>query len=339
VAFFQLGIQGYSGGVIADQTLLLQDIRDGLIVYNQGQDPIIDRMSEVSIRQTIRMSQAPKKFWNSADGGNPYDARMVYRLLQTPLRDYDLSSEFTVKWLQDALLSDVVNEVNGAMTGDAQLMNALFFNACLQPQTVGAIGTPYVAGFYNGETDVPPYKNNSFGSAHYHYQGANSTTLTYAVFRAMKQTIQEHGYGLNAGQLELYFSTTQIPDVMALVNSNTTILQGETPMRQAAIDRGVYLQDIMLEGVILKVSDDVPAGYCVMLANDVKPLTKRVHVTPAYQGLQMYAESLNENFPLAGQKFLRRVGFSVQYLGAGCAYQLVGSTTYTAPTLTQIPTN
>jgi hypothetical protein len=328
----QVGINGYSVGAIADQTLLLQDIRDGLSVYNMQMDPIVDQFSEQTVRQTLRVSQAPKQFTKKADGGRAEDSKSLYRKLNVPLVTYDLSSEFTVEWLQDALSSDVITEMNSAMAGDVELCNSLFYQACFLKQTVGSIATAYQAGFYNGETDVPAYKNNTFSAAHFHYLGANSTTYTLAIHRLMKTDIQEHGYGLREGDLHLWINTAQVGDVSALINSNTTILQAITGQREKAIDAGLIGTGIMIEGVIIHVDDNVPAGYVMMLASDVKPIARRVHFRAEYKGLMSYQEAVNPDYPLAGMAFMRRIGFAGQILGAGTCRQLVASTTYTNPT-------
>ena len=119
---------------------------------------------------------------------------------------------------------------------------------------------------------------------------------------------------------------------LAVTNAATTILQAITPERSRAIDTGVIGTNIMLEGVIIHFDDNVPSGYTCMLSTDVKPIAKRVHFKPEYQGLQMYSNTPNETYPLAGQIFLRRIGFGVQHLAAGTCRQLVASTTYTNPT-------
>jgi hypothetical protein len=328
----QNGVNNFQQGAIVDQTLLLQEIRDGLGVYNTQQSPVIDMFSEQTVRQTLRVSQAPKQFKRDADGGSPESQKAVYRLLNVPLDDWGLGSEFTVKYLQDALPSDIINEVDSAMRGDVELVDALFWRAVFTKRTVGSVGTAYQAGFYNGETDVPPYKNNSFGSAHFHYLGANSTTYTLAIHRAMKKDLQEHGYGLLPNSIHAYFHTDQINDLMGLINSNTTILQAITGQREKGIDSGVVGTGIVIEGVVIHIDDNAPSGYVAMLCTDVKPVAKRVHFTPAYQGLQVYKQSEIEGYPLAGIQFLRRIGFAVQHLGAGTCRQLVASTTYTNPT-------
>ncbi len=192
--------------------------------------------------------------------------------------------------------------------------------------------TAYQASFYNGETDVPAYKTNAFSSAHYHYLGLNATTLTITHFRAMKTDIQEHGYGRSPGTLHFFIHTDQTGDVMALINSNSTILQAITGQREEGIDRGLIGTGIMIEGVVLHVDDNVPTGYVMMLASDAKPISKRVHFHPEYQGLQTFQSNFNAAFPLADMKFLRRIGFSANVLAAGTCRQLVASTTYTNPT-------
>jgi hypothetical protein len=328
------GQYGFGAGAINDQTLLLQDIRSELAVYNKSADPWIDRLSEKTVRQTLRVAQAPKSFKHKADGGSANSSNVVYRLLNVPFASYDLNSEFTIEWLQDALSSDVMAEMAGAIAGDVELVNALFFASLFTKQTVGSIATAYQAGFYNGELDVPSYKNNSFASAHFHYLGLNTVTLALSHIQSMKTDIQEHGYGLRPGSLYLFANTAQSSALLNLSNTNASnsVLQAMTAQREKGIDYGIVGTGWVLEGAQVVITDDVPAGYLGMVAADVKPIAMREHFRPEYAGLQDYTESYNAQYPLAGMKFLRRVGFAVQHLGAGTCRQLVASTTYTNPT-------
>ena len=328
------GISGYTGGAISDQTLLLQDIRSELAVYNKTSDPWIGRLCEPTIRQTLRVAQAPKSFRQKADGGSANSSNVVYRLLTVPFKSYDLNSEFTIEWLQDALHTDVMAEMAASIAGDVELCNALFYASMFAKQTVGSIATAYQAGFYNGETDAPSYKNNSFGSAHYHYLGLNTTTLALSHIQSMKTDIQEHGYGLRPGSLYLFANTAQSAALLNLSNTNASnsVLQAMTMQREKGIDYGVVGTGWVLEGAQCIITDDVPSGYLGMVAADVKPVSMREHFNSSYHGLQDYSESHNPQYPLAGMKFMRRIGFAVQHLGAGTCRQLVASTTYTNPT-------
>lgn len=330
----QTGIQGYSGGAISDQTLLLRDIRDGLVIYNSKVSPIVALFAEPTIREKLRVNQAPKSYRLKADGGNSESTRSTYRDLNVPFKTYDLNSEFTIEWLQDALDSDVMNEMRTAMLGDIELVESLFWQSVLTKQTVGSIGTAYQAGFYNGETDVPSFKNNSFASAHYHYLGLNTTTLAKSHLQSMRMDIQEHGYGLIPGSLHAFMNTANSNALEALMDTNaaSTILQAMTAMREKSIDQGVVGSGVMFDGIIFHFDDNIPSGYIAMMATDVKPIAQRNHFRPEYQGLQIYQESVNDGYPLLGSKFMRRIGFAAQHLGAGTCRQLVASTTYTNPT-------
>jgi hypothetical protein len=149
----------------------------------------------------------------------------------------------------------------------------------------------------------------------------------------MKTDIQEHGYGLRPGSLYLFANTAQSSALLNLSNTNASnsVLQAITAQREKGIDLGIVGTGWVLEGVQVVITDDVPSGYLGMVAADVKPLAMRDHFNPSYAGLQDYTESYNAQYPLAGMKFMRRVGFSVQHLGAGTCRQLVASTTYTNP--------
>ncbi|UOF77571.1 major capsid protein [Caudoviricetes sp.] len=329
----QGGISSFQEGTVADQTRLLQIAVDGLGVYNANPDPIVERMSTLVTRETVKVSQAPKEFNKYADGSSGLRTRSVRRLLSTPLLSYHLADQFTVEALMDMREDDLMNEVDTAIRGDADLVNSLFWYSMLTKKTAGSVSSAYIASFYNGETDVPPYRQNAFASAHYHYKGSNTSDFTKAVFDEMIADVQEHGYGLEPGTLELAFHSSSNDDVNALFNSASNILQAGTPSRQTAIDRGVRAPGVLLNGVALRPDDYVPAGYFALYATNEQILNRREHETEQFRGLMLFREGgFSPEFPLAGTQFMRRIGFSARHLGAATFRQIVGSTTYTNPT-------
>ena len=90
-----LGQNGYAGGAIADQTLLLRDIRTELSLYNLSPDPWLAELVQPTIRQTLHVAQGPKAFRSKADGGKSVSELTVYRDLNVPFKSYDLNSDFT----------------------------------------------------------------------------------------------------------------------------------------------------------------------------------------------------------------------------------------------------
>jgi hypothetical protein len=326
------GIVGRSQGYVADQTQLLQIAVDGLTVYNQTADPIISDFCQDVYHQQLRVSQAPKQFNRHSDGGAPEAQRQSYRLINAPLQDFDAGTPWTVIGLQDALPSDIQSDMDAIMAGDVERMEMEFFRCLFTKQTAGSVGTAYQASFYSGETDVPNYKNNTFfGTAHNHYKGLNTTTLALSHLQEAARNIREHGFGLRPNSLVAWFHTDQQDDIENLLNI-TVASSLNSPGRQRAQDEGGYGTGLPYAGIEIAFNDNVPTGYFAVVDRTVKPLARRLHLQPQYRGLQMYGQSFDENFPLAGKNFLNRYGFVVQRLGAGVAYQLVGSTSYTNPT-------
>jgi hypothetical protein len=325
------GIIGRGQGFIADQTQLLQIAVDGLQAYNMTADAIISDFSEEIIREQVRVSQAPIQFNRHGDGATPDAQRQSYRLLSFPLQAYDAGAPFTVLGLQDSLPSDIQATMDGLMAGDAERMEMEFFRAIFTPQTVGSVGTAYQAGFYNGETDVPSYKNTAFSSAHFHYLGINTATLALSHIQDAIQDVREHGYGLRANSLIAMFNTAQLKTVENLLNI-TVSSSMNSPSRVTAQESGGYGTGLMFAGCEIIFNDNVPSGYFAVIDRSIRPLGRRVHVDPQYRGLQMYRETYDQNYPLAGTKFLHRYGFSVRHLGAGTCRQIVASTSFTTPT-------
>lgn len=129
--------------------------------------------------------------------------------------------------------------------------------------------------------------------------------------------------------LTMFINTAQTDDVMNIQDPGSGIVAA-TSERERAIDRGIWRQGIMVNGVNVVVNNNVPAGYVLMLASDVKPLSLCEHVDPSVRGL-MFQPGYHEAAPLVGSTFRRRYGFAVQHMGAGAVLRL-GNATWSSPT-------
>lgn len=323
------GLYTGDSGFIVNQTQLLQDVIDGLAVYNSTLDPLVDLLSMEILKEQARIPQAPLDFEEEGQGTNPAFKNVQKRLLTFPLRTFDTATAWTKTGLEDALPSDIMADANAAMQGDAQRVLGLMMAAAFKPQPAGSVSTAYRAGAYNGETDVPSFGEKQFTTAHYHYKGINTTTLARSHILEAVEDIAEHGYG---GPYVAVFSTYQADEVLGLQDPTTGVLAA-TPERQLAVDQGVISRGTTIAGVFCKFSMFVPAGYFGVFDTSVKPLGRREHINPAYRGLRM-EESMNDALnPLYGKYFRRRIGFAGRHLGAFTLRQIVASTSYTDPTM------
>lgn len=318
-----------SQGYIADQTQLLQVVIDGLANYNKVVTPLIRQLSQDETREIYRVAQAPIPQEIAGDGANTLNQQQTFRLLTVPMVSYQTGVAWTIDGLDDSLPSDITATMEGVMAGDVERQEAELFKALFTKRTAGSVGTAYQASWYNGETDVPNYKNSTFfGVAHNHFAGLNTVTFAPSQVDAAAVHIREHGYGSRG--LWAYFNTAQEAAVMATLNITATSSMA-TPQRVRAQDEGVH-EGIRSGGIDYYFDDNVPAGYFTVFDPFVIPLRRRVHVNPAARGLRLFGETFNENYPLAGKNFRHRYGFGIAHLGAGVARQLVASTTYTNPT-------
>ncbi len=212
------------------------------------------------------------------------------------------------------------------MKGDAQRVTGLMFAALFTKRTAGSIAAAYEASFWNGETDVPGFGQNTFSSAHAHYAGLNTTTLARAHIEACVEDIAEHGY--MDGQFIGLFSQAQISDLSALQDADNKVT---TPGRIKAVDQGFLEGGVPIAGVDCFIHPFVPAGYFAVINMSVPPLGRREHMDEGVRGLRMDGEINDPDNPLVGKRFRRRIGFRAAHLGAGVCRQLVASTTYTNP--------
>ena len=325
------GVYMASQGFIADQTQLLQVVLDGLAVYNRTTTPLISRLSNDEVRQEFRIAQAPIPFEIAGDGANTLNQQQSWRKLTVPMVSYHTGVGWTIDGLDDSLPSDITDTLNGVMAGDVERQEAELFKAIFTKRTAGSVasGTAYHASWWNGETDVPNYKDSTFfGLAHSHFKGTGSVTLDLEDLDEAAIDIRQHGYGQRG--LWAYFNIAQETALKSLLNI-TVASSLNTPQRTRAQDQGIH-EGITYAGIDIFFDSNVPAGYFSVFDPFVIPLRRRVHPNPNARGLRMFGETFNENYPLAGKNFRSRFGFGVVHLGAGVARQLVASATYTNPT-------
>lgn len=322
-----MGFQDASRGVIESQAKQLDVFINALELYNSQTDPLISLLTQDYITQTAQVPQGPLEMRIEAQGVQAEMQSVSYRDLLFPFAKFETAPVWTRSGWEDAQQQTISDTFQAALKGDIELQHGLVTDAIFTKRTVGAIGTAYRAGFWNGETDVPSFGENTFGSAHYHYKGINTTTLAASHLEACVEDILEHGFG---GPFIGLFNTAQISDVSPLFD--TTVNSINTPQRQKVIDAGAQAGG-MVKGVDCMFAHWVPAGYFAVLSLAVKPLARRLHPDPQYRGLTMVMPNEASSDPLIDAYLRRRVGIGVARLGAGTVRQIVASTSYTNPTL------
>jgi hypothetical protein len=325
------GFIGYAEGYIKDQTQLLQTIIDGLAVYNKTEDPLVSLLCADEIREQARVSQAPLAFDREGEGAAPDAKKVQFRLLSFPLETFNLSTPWTKTGLEDSLPSDVIATGDAAMAGHSELVKAMLIKSIFTKKTAGSIGTAYQASFYNGETDAPNYGNfTNYGSAANNYAGLNTTTFAKSQVTAAVEQLNKFGYARNLNNCIALFSTDQQSDVEAVMDNSSTVFA--TPMRVKAVDDGVQ-SGIKVAGVQCVFDPFVPVGYFSVIDYSVRPIARRLHPNPSYQGLRIEGAHIDPQDPLVGAYYRARFGFAVRHLGAGVVRQLIASNTYTNPSL------
>lgn len=321
------GLLTGSSGYIQNPTQLLQRIEDGLSVFNETPDPLIDLLCEDHFELETSVDQAPSDFEREGEGSLPGAQKLQWRDLKFPLETFDMRTSWTKTGLEDSREDRVLREANAAMKGWAVREVGLLAAAIFRNRTAGAIGTAYEASFYNGETDVPPFLENSFASAHSHYRGINTTTLARSHILTDIENVAEHGFSPNM----LLASPYQHDDLLAIMDPGSGNLIN-TPERQKAIDDGILAGGVKVCGLTIFLHSAVPAGYYSVIDTRQRPIGRRLHDKAENRGLRIERGTQPDN-PLVDAYFRARVGYRVRILGAATASQIVASTSYTNPTM------
>lgn len=324
----QVGFSAGSAGYVADQQHLLEAVLDGLAVYNSDPSALIDPLVVDLFSENARVPMGPLDFEREAEGTSPDLRSVPRRRLRFPLETFDTVSVWSKTGLEDALPEDILADADAAIKGDAQRVKSLFMASIFLPKQAGTQETPYHAAFYNGETDVPAYGDKAFPTAHSHYRGTGSASLSRAHLLNAVEDVAEHGY---RGPYVGLFSIYQQDDVMELVDP-VAGPKSNSPEAVRAWEQGLG-QGVTVAGIRILFDESVPAGYFAVLDSSSRPIGRRQHLNPAYRGLRIERDAADASNPLVGAYFRRRIGFGVRMQGAGAVRAISASGTYSAPTM------
>lgn len=261
-----------------------------------------------------------------------------------PLRLFDVSVQWTRKYMQNHAVSELAAQFKAAQTAHVkriqrEIKRAIFTptNATFKDRLVDSVDLALKA-FVNADSAAIPVGPNGEtfdGSSHTHY-AARVSTLAASDITSILETVIEHH---NNGQSMLFINRAQEASIRGFTSNFTPYLDARiipnTANNQAAGNlnpTNLYNRAIgIFDGAEVWVKPWVPASYMfTYVAGGPKPLVMRER-NAGSSGLQIAAE--DEAYPLRAQTLEAEFGVGVWTRTNG-AVLYTGGTSYAAPTIT-----
>ncbi|SON62257.1 hypothetical protein MSIMFI_03778 [Mycobacterium simulans] len=279
-------------------------------------------------------------------------------------RDFDLASRFSWKFLRDADTRQVDAIINGIFASDNQLVTGTILRRLFDPTEKRNEHGMRVFGLYNGTDGITPprYLGRTFDQSTTHYIPSQASQIDAADIEDSIRLITRKGFGTAPGSKLLVLAN---PDESELIQA----WRAGEPSRPSGPDANYdfipandappfltphgelvgsqvpgQIWNVKVEGsygpALLVQSDFVPSGYVAVVASygpnsPLNVMGFRQHPNPSYQGLRHIPGA--GVYPLVSSYHQRSFGVGVRQRGAAVAIQVTNSSSYTAPSATQIP--
>ena len=200
-------------------------------------------------------------------------------------------------------------------------------------------GTLTIRRLLNADGTIPPpVGTKTFDGNHTHYAGTNSA-FNAAFMAVVYEHLREHGHG---GNVIVEIARNLVSTVEGMTGfvpaSKTFDARRNYPAgsTSAPITSTVTSPRAIgrIENMEIRVHDHFPDNYG--FATDLSsppPLAMREDAEATLNGLRLVQDTPIDNYPLRNAFFQRRVGFGTRNRSNGFCFQVVGSSTYTSPSI------
>lgn len=327
---------------------VFQAIQDALTVHNELLSEKISTLVDTTTNRLMRYGGVDNMTMDEIDEGGRPDAQKITAgaTVGFPLRLYGISVQWTRKYLQNAVGSEMATQFIAARDANVKLMDreikrALFgsTNFTFVDKLVDGVSLS-VKRLLNADSSAIPLdpSGNSFnGATHTHYLGTAS--LVVADIVALIETVVEH---FGSGSAVVYINRAQETAVRAMTGfvpyTDARIIPADTSVRSAqALDSNLLYNRAI--GILSSGGDTaeiwvkpwIPANYMfAYVQGQPKPLVRRER-RPGSSALVVAAE--DESYPLRAQTLDSEFGIGVLERRNG-AVLLTNNATYSAPTFT-----
>ncbi|MEO5859172.1 MAG: hypothetical protein ABIR33_09515 [Pyrinomonadaceae bacterium] len=260
-----------------------------------------------------------------------------------PLRLFDVSVQWTRKYMQNAKVSELAAQFTAAETAhikrlQREVKRAVFTstNSTFVDRLVDSVSLAVKAFNNNDSAEIPPGPNGeAFAGSHQHYIARVGALAATDITAVIELVIEHH----NTGQAMLYINRAQEAAVRGFTSNFTPYVDarivpgsGVTVASGQLAPTNLYNRAIgIFDGAEVWVKPWIPANYMFAFVQGApKPLVLRER-TAGSSGLMIAAE--DEAYPLRAKTLEAEFGVGVWTRTNG-AVLYVGGTSYVIPTVT-----
>ncbi|NMO02529.1 hypothetical protein HH308_15035 [Gordonia sp. TBRC 11910] len=362
--------RGYSteGDVLVSQTgdgvdlnLIWDEVAAVVAQWNSKRSALASLVSYPTVvpGDAIPQTLGGDNFEEASEFGEPKGiaAEPDALILGYTLKDFDLASRMTWKFLRAASAEQVRSAINRALEADNRLVTGTILRRLFDPAEGANENMTRVFGLWNG-TDglVPPsYAGQNFAASTSHYLVSGNSELDPGDLVDAINAVRSKGFGVDALSRLLVLCHPAEAEVISTFKAGveTSGVESKYDFVPSA-SAPAYMTTDNIVGQIapgefggLEVlgsygpawvcpSAYVPLGYVAVVAtggpnSPANVIGFRQHPNPDYQGLRQIAGTV-ARYPLQDSFFQRSFGVGVRRRGAACVVQVKASGAYTAPT-------
>lgn len=302
-------------------------------------------------------------FEEASEFGEPQAGKIGVDYIQLgyDIRDYDVASRWTWRFLRDADARQVAAMHNSYLMADGALVFRKVFEAIFdnRNRSTKIRNQAYnVYPLYNGDGMVPPnYGDKTFDGTHSHYLVSGNTGIDSGDVEEALNHIEEHGYSIENGtQLIVMVNKVEAMKIrlwrQGQVSANgitanydfipaesqpPLILpndQGLLGSRPPSVWNGLRVLGSYRDALIIE-DHHIPQGYVLTfgtggLGQLGNLVGLREHANPAYRGLRLIAGN-QQGYPLVDSYYSRTFGTGIRQRGGAVVTQLKASGPYEPP--------
>lgn len=315
--------------------------------------------STINVGDAVPQTLASDNFEEASEYGEPQGIRSDpdALILGYNLKDYDLASRMTWKFLRSATAEQVRGNINRAFEADNRLVAGTLLQRLFNPVESTNEHMHRVFGLWNGTDGMtpPPHAGQTFPSTSSHYLVSGNAAIDPGDLVDAINQVRSKGFGTSAATRLIVLcnpaEAEEISTFRAAVETNgvaskfdfipsanaPAYLTAENVVGKVAPGEFGGMEVLGSYGPAWVVpSNYIPVGYLAVVAtggpnSSLNPVAFRQHVNPAYQGLRIIP-GRDQRYPLQDSFFQRSFGCGVRYRSAACVVQVKATGAYEAPT-------
>lgn len=346
-----------------DLNTIWAEVRDVLSVWNSHRLAIAALLAYPTtvVGDAVPQSISSESFEEAGEFSVPKSMSQDSAMLMGyTLRDWDLRSAYTWRFLRDSTAEQIQNQFARGLEADAKLISGLILGRLFDPTEVLNEHGHRVFGLWNGTDGVPQpdYLGRKFSPSTSHYWVSQAAQIDSADIEDAINLIRARGYGRQLNSQLIILANPAEAELIQTFRVGEESRPGGPKAKHSFIPSSnapARLEPANIVGAVapesfngLRVegsygpawlieSDWVPLGYVAVVASagpgsPDNPVALREHDNESYRGLRLIPGNWN-SYPMIDSFLMRTAGVGVRHRGAAVCIQVKASGTYDVPAI------